>query len=157
MRAVLIRVTRASITIDGQDGGSMSRGYVVLVGVKPGDGPAEAAWMAKKCAEMRIFEDEHEKMNLGLGDVGGGMLVVSNFTLYADCSQGRRPDFFGAARPEEAIPVYEAFLADLRARGIPLLTGKFGADMAIDHVNDGPVTLILDTDTMMKKKPEGKH
>ena len=151
MRAVLIRVTRASITIDGQDGGSMGRGYVVLVGVKPG------AWMAKKCAEMRIFEDEHEKMNLGLGDVGGGMLVVSNFTLYADCSHGRRPDFFGAARPEEAIPVYEAFLADLRARGVPLLTGKFGADMAIDHVNDGPVTLILDTDTMMKKKPEGKQ
>lgn len=157
MRAVLIRVTRASITIDGQDGGFMGRGYVVLVGVKPGDGPAEAAWMAKKCAEMRIFEDEHEKMNLGLGDVGGGMLVVSNFTLYADCSHGRRPDFFGAARPEEAIPVYEAFLADLRARGVPLLTGKFGADMAIDHVNDGPVTLILDTDTMMKKKPEGKQ
>ncbi len=157
MRAVLIRVTRASITIDGQAGGSMGRGYVVLVGVKPGDGPAEAAWMAKKCAEMRIFEDENEKMNLGLGDVGGGMLVVSNFTLYADCSHGRRPDFFGAARPEEAIPVYEAFLADLRARGIPLLTGKFGADMAIDHVNDGPVTLILDTDTMMKRKPEGKQ
>lgn len=157
MRAVLIRVTRASITIDGQAGGSMGRGYVVLVGVKPGDGPAEAAWMAKKCAEMRIFEDENEKMNLGLGDVGGGMLVVSNFTLYADCSHGRRPDFFGAARPEEAIPVYEVFLADLRARGIPLLTGKFGADMAIDHVNDGPVTLILDTDTMMKRKPEGKQ
>lgn len=157
MRAVLIRVTRASITIDGQDGGSMGRGYVVLVGVKPGDGPAEAAWMAKKCAEMRIFEDEHEKMNRGLGDVGGGMLVVSNFTLYADCSHGRRPDFFGAARPEEAIPVYEAFLAELRARGIPLLTGRFGADMAIDHVNDGPVTLILDTDTMMKRKPEGKQ
>ena len=157
MRAVLIRVTRASITIDGQDGGSMGRGYVVLVGVKPGDGPAEAAWMAKKCAEMRIFEDENEKMNLGLGDVGGGMLVVSNFTLYADCSHGRRPDFFGAARPEEAIPVYEAFLAELRARGIPLLTGRFGADMAIDHVNDGPVTLILDTDTMMKRKPEGKQ
>ena len=157
MRAVLIRVTRASITIDGQAGGSMGRGYVVLVGVKPGDGPAEAAWMAKKCAEMRIFEDENEKMNLGLGDVGGGMLVVSNVTLYADCSHGRRPDFFGAARPEEAIPVYEAFLADLRARGIPLLTGQFGADMAIDHVNDGPVTLILDTDTMMKRKPEGKQ
>lgn len=157
MRAVLIRVTRASITIDGQDGGSMGRGYVVLVGVKPGDGPAEAAWMAKKCAEMRIFEDENEKMKLGLGDVGGGMLVVSNFTLYADCSHGRRPDFFGAARPEEAIPVYEAFLAELRARGIPLLTGRFGADMAIDHVNDGPVTLILDTDTMMKRKPEGKQ
>lgn len=157
MRAVLIRVTRASITIDGQDGGSMGKGYLVLVGVKPGDGMAEAAWMARKCAEMRIFEDENEKMNLGLAQVNGGMMVVSNFTLYADCSHGRRPDFFGAARPEEAIPVYEAFLSDLRSRGIPLITGKFGADMAIDHVNDGPVTLILDTDQMMKKKPEGKQ
>lgn len=151
MRAVLIRVTRASITINGQDGGSMGKGYLVLVGVKPGDTEAEAAYLAKKCAELRIFEDENLKMNLSLADVGGSMMVVSNFTLYADCSHGRRPDFFGAARPETAIPVYEAFLREIREREIPLLTGEFGADMAIDHVNDGPVTIIMDTDQMMKK------
>ena len=151
MRAVLIRVSRASITIDGEDGGGMGKGFVVLVGIKPGDSEKEAAYLAKKCAEMRIFEDENLKMNLGLAEVGGSMMVVSNFTLYADCSHGRRPDFFGAARPEEAIPVYEAFLAELRQRGVPLITGRFGADMYIDHVNDGPVTLILDTDRMMKK------
>lgn len=151
MRAVVIRVSRASITINGADGGSMERGFVVLVGVKPGDTEKEAAYLAKKCAELRVFEDENGKMNRGLADVGGSMLVVSNFTLYADCSHGRRPDFFGAARPDAAIPVYEAFLSELRARQVPLLTGEFGADMAIDHVNDGPVTLILDTDQMLKR------
>ncbi len=151
MRAVLIRVSRAAITIDGREGGSMGKGFVVLVGVKPEDTAQEAQYLAKKCAEMRIFEDENGKMNKSLADVGGSMLVVSNFTLYADCSHGRRPDFFGAARPDVAIPVYEAFLAEVRQRGIPLLTGEFGADMAIDHVNDGPVTLILDTDQMLKR------
>ena len=151
MRAVLIRVSRASITIDGKDGGSMGKGFVVLVGVKPEDTEKEAVYLAKKCAEMRIFEDENLKMNLGLADVGGSMMVVSNFTLYADCSHGRRPDFFHAARPETAIPVYEAFLREIRAREITLITGEFGTDMYIDHVNDGPVTLILDTDQMMKK------
>ncbi len=151
MRAVLIRVSRASITIDGKDGGAMGKGFVVLVGVKPEDTAQEAQYLAKKCAEMRIFEDENGKMNKSLADVGGSMMVVSNFTLYADCSHGRRPDFFGAARPDVAIPVYEAFLAEVRQRGIPLLTGEFGADMAIDHVNDGPVTLILDTDQMLKR------
>lgn len=151
MRAVVIRVSRAAITINGSPGGSIGRGLVVLVGVRPGDTQKEAEYLAKKCAEVRIFEDENGKMNRALEDVGGGMLVVSNFTLYADCSHGRRPDFFGAARPEEAIPVYEAFLAALRQRDFPLVTGEFGAEMAIDHVNDGPVTLIMDTDQMMKK------
>ncbi len=151
MRAVLIRVSRASITIDGQPGGSMEKGFVVLVGVKPEDTQQEAQYLAKKCAEMRIFEDENGKMNKSLADVGGSMMVVSNFTLYADCSHGRRPDFFGAARPDIAIPVYEAFLKEIRERGLPLVTGEFGADMAIDHVNDGPVTLILDTDQMLKR------
>ncbi len=151
MRAVLIRVSRASITIDGQPGGSMEKGFVVLVGVKPEDTQQEAQYLAKKCAEMRIFEDENGKMNKSLADVGGSMMVVSNFTLYADCSHGRRPDFFGAAKPDTAIPVYEAFLKEIRERGIPLVTGEFGADMAIDHVNDGPVTLILDTDQMLKR------
>ena len=105
------------------------------------------------CSSETIYDlcTENLKMNLGLADVGGSMMVVSNFTLYADCSHGRRPDFFHAARPEVAIPVYEAFLREIRARNIPLITGEFGADMYIDHVNDGPVTLILDTDQMMKK------
>ena len=151
MRAVLIRVSRASITINGEKGGSMDKGFVVLVGVKPEDTVQEAAYLAKKCAEMRIFEDENGKMNKSLSDVGGSMMVVSNFTLYADCSHGRRPDFFHAAKPDIAIPVYEHFVSQVKARGIPLITGEFGADMAIDHVNDGPVTLILDTDQMMKR------
>ena len=151
MRAVLIRVSRASITINGETGGSMDKGFVVLVGVKPEDTVQEAAYLAKKCAEMRIFEDENGKMNKSLSDVGGSMMVVSNFTLYADCSHGRRPDFFHAAKPDIAIPVYEHFVSEVKARGIPLITGEFGADMAIDHVNDGPVTLILDTDQMLKR------
>jgi len=151
MRAVLIRVSRASITVNGENGGSMDKGFVVLVGVKPEDTLQEAAYLAKKCAEMRIFEDENGKMNKSLSDVGGSMMVVSNFTLYADCSHGRRPDFFHAAKPDIAIPVYEQFVSQVKARGIPLITGEFGADMAIDHVNDGPVTLILDTDQMMKR------
>ncbi len=152
MRAVVIRVSRASITIHGAAGGSIGQGLVVLVGVQPGDTSREAGYLAKKCAELRIFEDENGKMNRSLEDVGGGMLAVSNFTLYADCSHGRRPDFFRAARPAEAIPVYEAFLAALRERGLPLITGEFGAEMTIDHVNDGPVTIIMDTDQMIKKE-----
>ena len=151
MRAVVIRVSRAAITINGEAGGNMDKGFVVLVGVKPEDTNAEAAYLAKKCAEMRVFEDENGKMNKSLSDVGGSMMVVSNFTLYADCSHGRRPDFFHAAKPDIAIPVYEHFVSEIKARGIPLITGEFGADMAIDHVNDGPVTLILDTDQMLKR------
>ena len=151
MRAVVIRVSRAAITINGEAGGNMDKGFVVLVGVKPEDTTAEAAYLAKKCAEMRVFEDENGKMNKSLSDVGGSMMVVSNFTLYADCSPGRRPDLFHAAKPDIAIPVYEHFVSEIKARGIPLITGEFGADMAIDHVNDGPVTLILDTDQMLKR------
>ena len=126
MRAVIIRVSRASITIDGQPGGSMDKGFVVLVGVKPEDTTAEAAYLAKKCAELRVFEDENGKMNKALADIGGSMMVVSNFTLYADCSHGRRPDFFHAAKPDIAIPVYEHFVSEVKARGIPLITGEFG-------------------------------
>ena len=151
MRAVIIRVSRASITINGEPGGSMDKGFVVLIGVKPEDTEKEAAYLAKKCAELRVFEDENGKMNKALADVGGTMMVVSNFTLYADCSHGRRPDFFRAAKPDIAIPVYEHFLKEIRDRELPLITGEFGADMAIDHVNDGPVTIIMDTDQMLKR------
>lgn len=151
MRAVVIRVSRAGITINGNPGGNIGRGFLVLVGICEGDGPEESAYLAKKCTELRVFEDENGKMNKSLADIGGSILAVSNFTLYADCSRGRRPDFFHAAKPAVAIPVYEHFLQQIRDTGIPLETGEFGADMQIDHVNDGPVTLILDTDQMMKK------
>jgi len=151
MRAVLSRVSRASITIDGEFGGSIDKGFLVLLGIGSEDKESDAVYLAKKCAEMRIFEDENEKMNLGLSDVGGGMMVVSNFTLYGECAKGRRPDFFSAARPNTAIPLYELFLSELKKYGITPVTGKFGADMQIDHVNDGPVTLILDTERMLKK------
>lgn len=151
MRAVVIRVSRASITIDGTPGGGIGKGFVVLIGVKDGDTADDAAYLAKKCAELRVFEDEEGRMNKGLSDVDGGILAVSNFTLYADCSHGRRPDLFHAARPEVAVPIYEAFLAELRARQVPLVTGKFGADMQIDHINDGPVTIIMDTEQMRRR------
>ena len=143
MRAVLMRVSRASIRIDGVESGSMGRGFVVLVGVKEGDGPQEAAYLAKKCAEMRIFEDENEKMNLNLEQVGGSILVVSQFTLYADTSS-RRPGFSGAAKPDLAIPLYERFMDRCRARGFPVEHGEFGADMQVASVNDGPVTILFD-------------
>ena len=152
MRAVVIKVSRASITIEGVPGGEMGVGLLTLIGVKDGDTADDARYLAKKCAELRIFEDENGKMNRSLADVGGTVMAVSNFTLYADCSHGRRPDLFHAARPETAIPIYEAYLAELRAREVPLLTGEFGAYMQIDHVNDGPVTIIMDTEEMRPAK-----
>ena len=151
MRAVLSRVSRATITINGEQGGSIGKGFVVLLGIGPEDTQADVVYLAKKCAEMRIFEDENEKMNLSLADVGGGMMIVSNFTLYGECAKGRRPDFFGAAKPATAIPLYNAFLDEIRKYNIEPVTGEFGADMQVDHVNDGPVTLILETERMMKK------
>ena len=131
--------------------GEIGRGVLLLVGVMPQDDERHARILAKKTAELRVFPDERDRMDRSVRDIGGGVLAVSQFTLCANTGHGRRPDFFGAARPETAIPVYEAFLAEIRQRNIPLLTGKFGAYMEIDHVNDGPVTLILDTDQMMKK------
>ncbi len=152
MRAVVTRVSRASIEINGVPGGSMGRGLLVLLGIGPNDTEKEAVYLAEKCAVQRIFEDENGKMNKSMEDIGGEMMVVSNFTLYADCSHGRRPDFFGAARPEVAIPLYECFKNRLTELGVRYHCGEFGADMKIDHINDGPVTLIMDTDAMMKKK-----
>ena len=147
MRAVVIRVSRASITINGVPGGKMEKGFVVLVGVKPGDTAAEAAYLAKKCAEMRVFEDENGKMNLALADVGGAMMVVSNFTLYGDTSRGKRPSFIRAAKGEPARAAYEAFLKELSAQGLAEVQhGEFGADMQVSLVNDGPVTIVMDTD-----------
>lgn len=151
MRAVVIRVSRAGITIDGRDGGQMGPGLLVLLGIKEGDTPKDAEYLAKKVLGLRVFEDAEGKMNLGLQDIGGSLMAVSNFTLYADCSRGRRPDFFHAAKPPVAVPLYEHFISCLRAEPVPLITGEFGAEMKIDHVNDGPVTLIMDTEQMLKK------
>ncbi|MCI8934354.1 MAG: D-tyrosyl-tRNA(Tyr) deacylase [Clostridiaceae bacterium] len=152
MRAVVIRTSGASLTADGQPRGQIAQGLVVLVGVTHSDGPEQAAYLAEKCARLRIFEDENGKLNRSLADVGGKMMVVSNFTLYADCSHGRRPDFLAAAKPAQSQPLYERFLAELDRLEVPYCSGVFGADMKIDHVNDGPVTILMDTDQMMKKK-----
>ena len=144
MKAVVIRVSRATIEINGSMGGSMGQGLLVLLGVGPDDTEKEALYLADKCAKLRIFEDENGKMNKGLEDIGGKIMVVSNFTLYADCSRGRRPDFFGAAKPDQAIPLYEKFMDCCRARGFRVEHGEFGADMQVYSQNDGPVTILFD-------------
>lgn len=145
MRAVLQRVSRASVVIDGETVGAIGRGLLVLLGVAPADTAEEARWLAEKIAGLRVFSDEAGKMNLSVADVGGAVLVVSQFTLYGDCRKGRRPSFIGAAPPEIAVPLYEAFVNALRALGLPVETGRFGAMMQVELSNDGPVTLILDT------------
>lgn len=147
MRAVVTRVTSASVTIDGRVNGAIGRGFLVLLGIGPNDGPAQAARLADKVVGLRVFEDENEKMNLNLSAVGGELLVVSQFTLYAD-TKSRRPGFTGAAKPDIAIPLYEEFLKQCEALGFPPQHGEFGADMAVASVNDGPVTILLDTDHM---------
>jgi D-tyrosyl-tRNA(Tyr) deacylase len=145
MRAVIQRVTSARVVIGDEIAGAIDRGLLVLLGVAPSDTPAEATWLADKVAGLRIFNDADGKMNLGVEDVGGAVLVVSQFTLYGDCKKGRRPSFIGAAAPETAVPLYEAFVNALRARGLPVQTGRFGAMMRVELANDGPVTLIVDT------------
>ena len=144
MRVVLQRVSRASVTIHGKVAGSIGVGLVVLVGFTPGDDQARLAWMADKIVGLRIFRDDDDKMNRSIVDVGGAVLVVSQFTLYGNVSKGRRPSFVDAAGPEEAIPLYDWFVAALRERAIPVETGEFGAMMQVDLVNDGPVTLVID-------------
>lgn len=144
MRVVLQRVTKASVTIGGQVRGAIGRGYCLLVGYTHGDTEAANAWMAEKVAGLRLFADAEEKMNLVPAEVEAGLLVVSQFTLYGDASKGRRPSFVDAARPEVAEPLYRDFVARLRATGLTVATGEFGAMMQVELVNDGPVTLILE-------------
>jgi D-tyrosyl-tRNA(Tyr) deacylase len=144
MRVVLQRVSRASVTIDGRTAGAVGRGFCLLVGLTHGDTEATVDWMAEKVAGLRLFSDAEGKMNLGLDDVGGGVLIVSQFTLYGDAAKGRRPSFIDAARPEQAIPLYERFVSALRGRGLNVATGEFGAHMDVEIHNDGPVTLILE-------------
>ncbi|MBM6665773.1 D-aminoacyl-tRNA deacylase [Flavonifractor plautii] len=147
MRAVVTRVKNASVTIDGKVNGEIGQGFLVLLGVAPGDTEAQAVKMADKVCGLRIFEDENEKMNLNLEAVGGSLLVVSQFTLYAD-TKSRRPGFSGAAKPDIAIPLYEKFMAECAGRGFTVEHGEFGADMQVYSQNDGPVTILLDTDAM---------
>lgn len=147
MRAVLTRVNSASVTIDGNTVGSIGRGFLVLLGVHVSDTEAEARKIADKICGLRIFEDENGRMNIGPKDAGAELLIVSQFTLYGDCRQ-RRPGFTNAARPETAIPLYELCISECRNRGFHVETGVFGADMHVASVNDGPVTLILDTESL---------
>lgn len=147
MKAVVTRVSSASVTIAGEVTGRIGRGFLVLLGVGPNDTEAQAVKLADKITGLRIFEDENEKMNLNLAAVGGALLVVSQFTLYAD-TKSRRPGFTGAAKPDLAVPLYERFLSECEKLGFPPQHGQFGADMAVASVNDGPVTILLDTDAM---------
>ena len=146
MKAVLTRGSSASVTIDGQIRGEIGKGFLILLGVGPSDTPQTCRKLADKALGLRIFTDGQGKMNLGLTDVGGQVLVVSQFTLYGDCKKGRRPSFVNAGSPDLAIPLYEQFLDECRARGFEPQHGEFGAHMDVQSVNDGPVTLILDTD-----------
>lgn len=144
VRVVVQRVARASVTVDGREVGAVERGLVVLVGIASGDGDEAVAWMADKVAGLRVFPDDDGKMNRSLLEIGGGALVVSQFTLYGDATRGRRPSFIEAAPPEAAEPIYQRFVEALRGRGVPVATGVFGATMAISLVNDGPVTLVIE-------------
>jgi D-tyrosyl-tRNA(Tyr) deacylase len=144
MRALLQRVSRASVTVEDQVVGKIGRGFVVLLGMTHSDGRDEADWLANKIAGLRLFEDEQGKMNLSLEDVGGALLVVSQFTLYGDARKGRRPSFTEAASPEHAEPLVDYFVAQLRRQGFTVATGVFRAHMNVEIHNDGPVTLILE-------------
>ena len=145
MRAVVTRVSSASVTIDGVVEGAIKKGYLILLGVGPEDTEAVCDKLAEKICNLRVFEDENGKMNLSLEQVGGAMLVISQFTLYADTSS-RRPGFSKAAKPDLAVPLYERFKEQCRARGFRVEQGRFGADMKVASVNDGPVTILYDTD-----------
>ncbi len=144
MRVLLQRVARARVTIEGREVGAVDRGFCLLVGFTHSDTAAESAWMAEKIIGLRLFPDGEGKMNLGLTEVGGGLLVVSQFTLYGDAAKGRRPSFIDASKPDHAIPLYEYFCGELRSRGVAVATGQFGAEMQVEIHNDGPVTLMLE-------------
>ncbi len=144
MRIVAQRVGRASVRVAGETVGEIGRGLVLLVGVETGDGPAQVERAAHRFASLRVFADEHGAMNRGLDEIGGEILVVSQFTLAGSIRRGRRPDFFGAARPEEAEPLVDALVAALRERGVRVATGVFRAEMQVELVNDGPVTFVWD-------------
>ncbi len=155
MRAVLTRVNSASVTIDGEVVGKIGKGFLILLGVGPEDTEKECRYLAEKALGLRVFEDENGKMNLGLDAVNGQVLVVSQFTLYGNVRKGRRPSFAEAADPELGNKLYEKFLAVCEELGYPPQHGRFGADMQVESVNDGPVTLILDTVQLMETPRRG--
>ena len=149
MRIVVQRCSRAEVRIDGRTVGQIGQGFMLLVGITENDTKAEAELLAKKIAQLRVFEDPEGKMNLAIRDIGGAILSISQFTLYADCRKGNRPSFIRAARPEQASPLYDYFNETLReSYGLTVETGRFGADMKVDFINDGPVTILLDTDEL---------
>ena len=148
MRAVLTCVKSASVTVDGREIANIGKGFLILLGVAHEGTEAQAVKLADKLMGLRVFEDENGKMNRSLEDVGGEVLVVSQFTLYGNCRKGRRPEFLAAARPEVAVPLYEKFVALCRDKGFRVQTGEFGAYMDVASVNDGPMTLIVDTDLL---------
>lgn len=144
MRAVLQRVSQARVKVDDEIVGAIGSGLLVLLGVAPTDTRDDARWLADKTVGLRIFMDDEGKMNRSVSEIGGGVLVVSQFTLYGDCQKGRRPSFLGAAAPDVAVPLYEAYCDGIRANGVPVATGRFGAMMQVELVNEGPVTMIID-------------
>lgn len=145
MRAVLQRVTEARVKVDGDTVGEIGSGLMVLLGIHKTDTAEQSKWLAEKVLGLRIFRDDQDRMNRSVLDTSGSLLVVSQFTLYGDCRKGRRPSFIDSAPPEIAIPLYEKFIEAIRAQGAPVETGRFGAMMQVELVNDGPVTLIVDT------------
>ena len=149
MRLVIQRVTSARVVVDNRSVGAIDEGLLVLVGVAPKDTEADVRWLAKKTAQLRIFQDDDGKMNRSVTDIGGAVLVVSQFTLHGDCTKGNRPSYIQAAHPDKAAPFVDAFAASLREHGLPVETGEFGADMNVELLNQGPVTLLLES--------EGRH
>ena len=144
MKLVIQRVANATVKVEGEIIGEIEKGFLVLVGIKQGDTKEQADILVKKLCNLRVFEDENNKMNLSIKDINGKLLIVSQFTLYADCKKGNRPSFIEAARPEEAEPLYEYFKQGCRKEGIEIQSGKFGADMKVSLLNDGPVTIIIE-------------
>ena len=144
MKFIVQKVEKAKVEVDGKVVGKINKGFMVLIGVKENDTKKEADYLVNKLINLRIFEDEQEKMNLSLKDVGGQLLIVSQFTLYGDCSEGNRPSFIEAARPDEAIPLYEYFCNECEQKGFDVQKGIFGADMKVQLLNDGPVTIIIE-------------
>jgi len=145
MKSVIQRVSHASVTINEEIKGEINQGFLVLLGITHNDTEKDVKWMVDKISGLRVFEDENGKMNLSLEDVKGELLIVSQFTLYGDAKKGRRPSFIEAARPEKAIPLYEKFVALAKEKGVKVATGEFGANMKVNLLNDGPVTLIIDS------------